>query len=254
MPTTVENPAIVYNSLPDVRDSDQHLSTLGREDALSELLTIIAKHGAESWLGIRLLHKHNCIGESESMIESYAVDSDGLSLITKATSTGDGPMDENVVANSWRFFGGRYLPVEFSARELVENPDEPVDLQSPVFREIASALTRRNAADTLGPALRYSALVEAHRPAASAKLIETTDEDQRANVLRFVDASAALAMPTIETKWTAERRFTDGESVVVVASECACFVFPEGGHSGTHTSVGGGQPDDDDDDDDDDDA
>ncbi|MHC3822430.1 hypothetical protein [Pseudomonas sp. G3-19] len=190
----------IYNMLPDVFDADRMLHEPGRKKSVDQLLDIVRKHKVESFVGLRLLHKHNLIAEHELMVEGTLSDEIGFALITRARSISE--IGEAILPNSWILTDTGYVPMEFSATHLLNDPTFNPISHNKFFDELASKLRELGLSNILGPALASSSFVESHRPSDSSMMIELSVFDDRANVLRFVTDQVSEG-DFIETYWLA---------------------------------------------------
>ncbi len=225
-----------YNSLLCVAEADRALNALGGENIVSQILSVFVSAGLEREFGIRLLHKHNDIVSGEVMLERSVVDDAGFALVTRpALSTETGQM----LCNSWQLTETGFTPCEYSSTDIVFNPKLDLAETAPVFSLLATALRDFGVESILGPCRNYSECVDAHRPSVESKLLETTDEENRANVVRFVTPDDVGLVQSVKTKWHAEQ--VEGEvGKLMWAAGCklVCSIIPETGkHQGTKTHV-----------------
>lgn len=194
-----------YNGLPEVFQANRDLVGYGRDGAVNPLLSIIRRYDMEKHVGVRLLHKHNEIFDDELMVEDAVTDSHGFSLVTQARLISD--LDDDVVPNSWILTDAGFVPLEFSRKHLLRDPNFGPGKYPEMFRDIANKLRELGLSNTLGVAVTPSEFVERQHPASSSRMLETTALDDRANVLRFVDVDDDL-LGQIETFWTTSSEST----------------------------------------------
>jgi len=222
-----------YNTLLPIAAANRALTQLGEEEVVGRLLTIIARAGLEDQIGIRLLHKHNDIGDNEVMYETGGVDVEGFALTTMAVPCGDA---KRMIPNSWQLVGNAYMPVEFSHPELVADPTFSMSEHAEVFAEIARALRETEAKHLVGPCLHYGRYVKRYDPYEKSALLEKTDSEHRANVVRFVEWDDVSLANSAKTKWRAVQVLdAAGGMVWTTACNCFCSRFPNGKHQGTKT-------------------
>ncbi|WP_158915563.1 hypothetical protein [Caulobacter sp. S45] len=225
-------PAESYNELLPIAAASREYKRIQGDRVVDRLLSIIAAMGLEEQLGIRLLHKHNDTDCDELMVETAEIDDEGFCLSTRRLKCGE---VADAVPNSWREVAGRFVPVEYSQRSLV-NEDIPPDALQAALARIGAALRSTGTSNLLGPCLNYSASVSACAPTSSAALLEKTDFENVANVVRFVDRNSAEFTNSAKTKWHASYMIDgDGKKHWLTACNCFCSVFPSGGHEGTKT-------------------
>jgi hypothetical protein len=194
--------ATYYNRLSTVNVADQDLKRHERDAALEALCSVITSHGLEQYLGIRLLHKHNDIEDGEIMVEDAEFDElAGFTLITQPKPLAT--QDHSWVANSWRFVNQCYVPSEFSHSRLLEGPTVSPTTEKKCFDQLAVALCDLRLEAILGPSLNVGSAVESQRPAGQTILSEITDEENRRNIVRFVNLSEVDESRVIETSWFA---------------------------------------------------
>lgn len=197
-----------YNKLHEVFAADFYLNRNNKTIAIDRLLEIVREHGLESSVGIRLLHKHNDINLGEVMAEHYRIDQDGFALITRVVPISK--ISNNYVPNSWTLSDDKFIPLEFSQEQLVNDPAiNPINNKE-FFLDLAKTIRHLGLGDVLGPSLLGSALIEENRPNNSSMLIESTAQDDRANVLRFIEISNDIAGSSVETHWCVSGIEKDG--------------------------------------------
>jgi hypothetical protein len=221
-----------YNSLLDVADAHRKLESLGGDDALAPLLSVIFEAGLEAFIGIRLLHKHNDISADEIMHERMVVDDEGFSLVTAAMPRAD---VVDVACNSWQLSDTGYIPVEYSDSNLLCAGFD-VKKYASVLGDLARLIRSGGVADILGPCLNYSEAVGLHAPSADSAFLEKTDAVVRSNVVRYVLRDDVAFTNSAKTKWQAQRVVdASGKVTWMTACNCFCSVLPSGGHQGTTT-------------------
>lgn len=220
-----------YNHLLRIAEASRALSRLGGEETVGKILTVIKDEGLEEIIGIRLLHRHNEISEDEVMFESPIVDEEGFALVTAAT-----PLSQvvSMTANCWQSTTSGYIPGEYSDPVLLADAAFVVADHKLIFDRLSEALCDHRVESVLGPCLNYSAEVISRKPEMNAAFLEKTDEDNRANVVRYISIADPSFINSAKTKWLAKRQITDdGVWTWATACTCYCAVFPGGGHQGT---------------------
>ena len=224
-----------YNALLDVSDASHALDERGGDATVRQVLGIIMEAGLEKYLGVRLLHKHNDIRSGEMMLETSIDDNHGFALVTA-------PRDLSAVCastcNSWQLTSDGFVPSEFSSPHLINSDGFDAHDNARVFCRLETAIKDLRVESVLGPCLTYSEYVKSHRPQADAKLLETTGPDDRSNIVRYAMSDDPAFLNSIKTKWVLEQ-ILDGDGKMIWATGCVqtCYVFPEGGHSGTQTHI-----------------
>ena len=188
-----------YNHLPDVFEADRDLTAFGRDIAVDALLQVIRTHSLDSSVGLRLLHKHNLIGEGELMVEDAVVDDNGFALITRASSASE--ECSGIVPNSWVLTDAGFIPMEYSNDTLIQDSTICPKTRPEFFAELATVLRKLGLSGLIGAALLSSDIVEANRPDGATVMLELSALDDRANVLRFVSIEDVPLNSTIETFW-----------------------------------------------------
>jgi hypothetical protein len=220
-----------YNGLLGIVEANRALGTIGGEETVGKILSVIADAGLEDIIGIRLLHRHNNISDNEMMFESDVVDDDGFALVTSAVGTSQ---IEAPSSNSWQFSGSGYLPTEFSDPRLLVDPDFSVRNHQCTFNRLSEALCDYRAEVVLGPCVNYSEFVSSFSPGVNSAFLEKTDSDNRLNVVRYISVTDPAFTNSAKTKWLAKRIIDDqGMRKWTTACNCYCAVFPAGGHQGT---------------------
>jgi hypothetical protein len=234
MPTEATLIATHYNFLPTVLDADQELNSNDRDRALRTLSSVIARHGLERYLGIRLLHKHNDIADGEIMVEDIEIDSAGeFTLVTEPKDyAGRG---DKWQPNSWKLVGDDFIPIEFSCKDLLADTETSSPAQSQCFSELATSLRALQLEHLLGPTVNVGSAVEIHRPNGDAILSEVTDEEHRRNIVKFVDLNNVDQSKVIETAWFADTQTDSLKLAQSCRTVCRkiCPSLPGGGHKGT---------------------
>jgi hypothetical protein len=220
-----------YNGLLGIVEANRALRTIGGEETVGKILSVIADAGLEDVVGIRLLHRHNNISGDEMMFESDVIDPEGFALITSAVRTSQ---IEESSSNSWQFTASGYLPTEFSDPNLLADPDFSVKDHQRTFNYLSEALCDYRAETVLGPCVNYSEFVTSFSPGANSAFLEKTDSDHRLNVVRYISITDSAFINSAKTKWLAKRIIDDqGIRKWTTACSCYCAVFPAGGHQGT---------------------
>jgi len=214
----------------DVAPANTKLAELGGENAVGQLLEIIAESGLEKEVGIRLLHKHNEISIDEFMLEVATFDVEGFALCT-APQPLSGVVSK--VPNSWRLSGSGATPIEYSDPKLV-NAAFNVSDHAGMFDRLSKRIADLGVTDLLGPCLVYSDDVYRHSVVDAPAFLEKTDEKNRANVVRIVAKDDAQFTNSAKTKWTANKIVDEAGNVSwMTACNCFCAISEEGGHQGT---------------------
>jgi hypothetical protein len=220
-----------YNALLPIALASRALAARGGDAVVGELLNVISEAGFGGSVGIRLLHNHNEIEDGEIMLEQAVIDQDGYALVTSAERS---ELHRDCMSNSWQWNGEKFVPVEYSVRDLVSDVD-PDRLQS-LFAALADKIEELQVQDLLGPCANYSDQVKLHSIGADSAFLEMTFEEERRNVIRYVSRNDVAFTNSAKTKWHAERVMDDsGNLVWMTACNCYCYVYPEGGHSGSTT-------------------
>ena len=235
-----------YNSLCDVETANRRLLAKGRAEALGRLGEAILRHGLESELGIRLLHKHVTITPAEVMLEREEIDALGRHCLTSAPA---GAESSSAHPNTWRLQrdGG------FGAVELTHDHTSPAASSLPLdfLSEFAAGLKACEAEDLLALWLAPSAFYR-HRAHEDEILVEISSEQRRATVVRFADPGEYPRTTLIETSWRVAR--TDFEPTNNCSFYCAgncipmtaCVTGPNGHdrvshHDKRHVKLHGGR-------------
>lgn len=233
MHQSLESRHVTYNALLGIAQAGRDLKKLGGREVVDEVLEALAKSRLRDVLAIRLLHKHNDISAREVMFESPLIDDEGFALVTQAV---DIQSVDQYCSNSWQLIDDQYVPIEYSMRGLMADPGFSISAHLDDLRDLTATLKSLGVQHLLGPCLNYGNSVLVHRPVADAAFLEKTNEEYRANVLRYVLRDDVSFLNSTETKWAAVRRIdTTGKPGWTAACTCFCSVFPEGGHIGTKT-------------------
>ncbi|WP_041388681.1 hypothetical protein [Polaromonas sp. JS666] len=189
-----------YNKLPTVFDADLALRQRDRDSVIEELLIVIEDHGLQNSVGLRLLHRHNEIAESEVMLEEARFDEHGLALVTLASPVA--AVDSTVAANSWMLDGDEFIAVEYSRASLLQSPGVSPKTQPLFFSALQRKLREFDVETWVGPALIESDFVSSHSQGREL-LLEQSAFDDRANVLRYVSIDEIAPSGVVETFWVA---------------------------------------------------
>lgn len=187
-----------YNRLATVFDADMALQCADRDTIIESLLDLIVDFDLHESVGLRLLHRHNDIGESEVMLEEARVDGQGLALITVACPAAT--IDSTVAVNSWLLGEDDFVPMEYSRATLLESPEVCPASYPEFFAALAKRLRELKVEKWVGPALIESKSVSEHACGRNV-LLEQSAIDDRANVLRYVSSHEVEAISTVETFW-----------------------------------------------------
>lgn len=229
-----------YNTLPDVIAADRTLTASGREASLDRLCTVILRYGLEERYGIRLIHSHHPVHSGELMIEEEEASDDGFggaALTTRAVNVAK--CGTSAAAHSWKFEDGEWLPLEFSNDTRVST-DDAIERQSAFANEFGRELEATGLSSVLGLCTIQRRFFEDHAERAreaGLSLLETTDAERRANVLRFADVSSYRAKDLIQTIWLAMGDDTTTSSCLPLCGiKCAIFAQCGEDNSGGHRS------------------
>lgn len=218
--------AAAYNALYSVEDADRMLCERDKSRIIHDLLSIISSNGLSSSIGLRLLHKHNDISEDEAMFESLEHIDGDLCLITKPVAGNINLADVRV--NSWRVeTDGTLQPLEFSDGGILASFDINSERCHRTFQELAERILKYGINDFIGICVDYK--VESDDVNLIA--LETIDEKNRSNIVKFINIDAIDIHSSLETKWFTSK----GEDPAIKVAKCKsfCSVKPEGGHLGT---------------------
>ncbi len=232
-----------YNQLPDVLDADKKLTALDRMKVLDTLCKTILKYDLEEVVGIRLLHNHNTIDQNEVMLEQEEINESGeYCLSTIATQKMNASLSAR--ANSWKLGRGSCTPLEFSLDETVIERSGTAISNNEFLNEFYENLIELDAADILGPCIIHRNFFKQRMPgdASVLMLLESTDEERRANVLKFRDPGQYRPDQLIDTAWAAARpghEIENDYTYVCVAGKCTptcivvihCEKTPAGRHN-----------------------
>jgi hypothetical protein len=227
----------VYNLLPDVETADADLTQLGRASLLERLGDVIRAHDLCSKFGIRLLHRHNSISDTEVMVEreehSAALGHCLTTMAADAPQVSDAPLP-----NSWKLHDGAYVPLEWSADAEVTSVVDPVGRHGEFFSDFAAVLSEHECAGILGPCVIARDFARRHRPSPSSIFIETCEDARRANVVRFDDPERYASQKLIQTTWVVSSRSAETDcNPDCIPSGCnpvsACVVGSNGHQSET---------------------
>ncbi len=135
-----------YNSLPSVEESDALLKMSPRFDAfLNDAKETVTRYELESFIGLRLIHRHFLLGDSQVMAEGYELVSQAPSLVTYAHNIEDA-IEVGATPSSWifssnpeevRLFESSTDYAIKSARSLLEKSPDFMDEMGKVLREHA---------------------------------------------------------------------------------------------------------------------
>lgn len=219
-----------YNNLPELDEADFALEESKKSDIINELINIIVRNGLESTVGVRLLHKHNILYEGELMIEDCFV-GDEFTLVTKAENSQK--LNKDYVPNSWALRGGEYVPIEFSARNLLTDIEINPDTHPKFFRELAEVLQSHGVDGVLGPSVLGSDFIESHRPKGHSILAEVSNYDERSNILMFARPEANVVGKAVQTHWCVSPDSSSGVVTMVCTRICPSIGNPPK-HQGTY--------------------
>ncbi|MCQ8780722.1 hypothetical protein [Mangrovibrevibacter kandeliae] len=189
-----------YNALPDVMDANAHVTRLGRYDAIDRLIAIIVKHQLGDLVGLRLLHSHCPIEPGEAMVEDEELAEDAVVQLTTRPLT-DGAI--TAAPNSWALTPDGWHPVEFSADEGVRRVGDRLKGETAFLGEMAAALVEMEATQTIGLCAFERRYFRFADPQSPTILVERTDVERRANVLRYAIEDHFEPGSLIETVWAA---------------------------------------------------
>lgn len=220
-----------YNSLLEVEAASNELHERDKFSILMSLLSILKKHDLEETIGLRLLHKHSDLKDFEIMVERQSIFEDKFALITQPLLPEYG---ENCVPNSWQLIESKFVPCEYSERELIRSAKDDLT-KSDVFEELSERLIDLGVEHLLGPCLNYSKDISANYFEDKTVLLEITDFENRLNILQVINENQLQPQFTLETKWFYNTdTFQNSQYVASAKCTTVCSVFPNGtGHQGT---------------------
>ncbi len=225
-----------YNNLPDVEWADEKLNSLNKTEILATLGDIIVRHKLEFLIGIRLLHNHNLIDDSELMIEKEELIDDSYCLTTIASKKENSTY--NVASNSWKLCNGNFEPLEFSKDLMVIAESDVMISKNHFFKEFGNNLIELGVDNILGPCIIRRHFFGDRKTSDSALLVETSDELRRANILRFDNASNYDTNSLIQTTWLAvDMTEADEANCTAYCARAACVPHTvcvrdgQGGHT-----------------------
>jgi hypothetical protein len=238
----------IYNGLPDVLVADAKLKAMGKAVTLTPLCEAILKHGLEDRIGIRLLHNHNKIAQDEMMVEQEELNRDGTYCLT-TVAVDKASYATKSYANSWLLRKDGPLPLEYSLDPLVVAQSDELISKDRFIGEIQQNLEQLDASDLLGLCVLNRRFYEERRPSGGkeVQLVETTDGERRANVLKFYCDGRFNLDELIETVWMASREEGGLETLLTCTSKpfCSptwvihCNTGNDGKHDGTSTTTPG---------------
>ncbi len=207
-----------YNRLHGIFQSNEEFITLDQDAVLNELANVVLKHQLEDKFGIRLLHKHNEIAEDELMLEQTERGQRGATLTTiarfRASVLGE------CYPNSWKLEGKTFVPLEFSLDPRVGQVGEAAKVGA-FFQEFGECLRSLGVSKLLGPCVVDREFFDSEKTSPEAILVETTDEERRANVLMFAEPSEYPPSRLVPATWTVERPTGSPNSMTGCKTTCA---------------------------------
>lgn len=194
-----------YNSLQDVLIADEELTQIGRDDVLDPLLEIISKHKLQDVVGLRLLHNHNQISTDEIMLELEEINSNENCLTTKAIKISE--VKEGYYPNSWAL-DSTLIPLEYSADSSVKYNSHLILNNEGFIEEFKIELDKLGVRHLIGLYILNREFFIKGIPGESAdyNLVESTDADRRANILKFKKSCEIDRANYIDTVWAAQSK------------------------------------------------
>ena len=216
-----------WSQLPDV---NKVLELGNGEKWFSELRDVLKKYGALDRFGITLLHKHFEIADDEIILETTDVKKRTLFMRPVKAADYLNQNDSSIISTSLRLVEGdddvAVQTTMWSQKHNVDNRTTISDNDAKCFYELRKVLKEHDALDRYGIALL-------HRPFEVANdeiLFETTDIEERTQIIRPVKTVDLNGMSMLTTSW----KLVEGD--VIATLRCVCGrdgSGHNGGHSGT---------------------
>lgn len=228
----------IYNSLHQVEKANDVLMASDVNGVLQSLREVILDNKIEEYFGIRLMHRHNSIDDNELMIEFEEVDERGNNCLS-TIATSESQIKLPYHANSWVYSHGKLMPMEFSLDKSVEEANNILAGKPRFFSDFNEVTVKNGLGHVIGPCVvRRDFFQKYFNP--SMILVETTQDERRANILRFSDRNLYPPSCLIPTSWIALRgdEYEISSSVAQTACQTqncvthtACVRDSSGGHS-----------------------
>lgn len=212
----------IYNNLLDVGEADRALwAREDRETFFGEVGALIHRHGLESSVGLCLLHNHNDVREDHLMVETYEEDTYATpALVMRHMARREAPSSVPV---AFKVEGKKLVALEHSAVPLAKQSFAALENADSAFVEAFCDLVEgRGFANLVGlSVLRLDTIAAS----PDVELLERTDVDRVANVMRIDDGGGARGEGnSIETSWQFQQ-LAAGE----VAAKCKAKCVDTGG-------------------------
>jgi len=141
--------------------------------------------------------------------------------------------------NSWQLQGDSFVPLEMSCDPLVDVQEVSKETLDAFFDGFSSALRQNGVDDIMGPCIIRRDFYGRNNPGQDFLLVETSDEDRRANIVRFAAVDDYDANRLIQTSWKASRMANDSCDPYCAPSACvpvsACVKEANGSHTPVST-------------------
>jgi hypothetical protein len=190
-----------YNCLPSVEQASEKLESLNKQEILMSLSEVIIEHDLQNIMGIRLLHNHNLIQDNELMIENDELDSSGNNCLVTFAQDMIGLKKSS--PNSWKLEAGDYHPLEYSSDEFVVSTQNLINEKKIFFDDFKIRLEQLQVDDILGPCIVGRNFYQKYQPAMPFILAETSNEERRANIVKFESKDKYDESALISTTWLA---------------------------------------------------
>lgn len=184
----------------DIDAAFARFSSREQESILADLGQVVIRHGLDDVVGIRLLHKHHDILESEWMLETEEVDNRGIRCLT--TTARRMEVGQRGSANTWMLVGEEAVALEFSKDQQVLGIEKSSRITEEFLSDFGNALDRYGVRDLLGPCIVSREYYDEAKPGDDFILVETTDDARRANVVSFEPDGIIPSERLIPAAWT----------------------------------------------------
>ncbi len=190
-----------YNSLPAVEESDATLQKSSQfNHFLKEAEEIVTRFEFESFMGLRLIHRHFDLGKNQLMTEEYKVVDHLPSLVTSARYV-ESAKEINTVPSSWIFSSQSNEPVqlfETSTDSAVKTASALLHNSPEFTEEMGNLLREHSLTDLLSVAvLKRESLVAS----PDQVYMEVNYGDTNSSVVQLWNASDSPG-GSIRTSWS----------------------------------------------------
>lgn len=192
--------AFHYNRLPSVKEADEAIkSSSCFQELLEKVANITKRYNCESYVGLRLIHKHFQIEEGQIMVENFQ-EIEGTSSLVTQPQAWEEALNTKALPSSWIFSEtGDVHTFETSTDPAVKNGVEFIENNPEMMDEINKELQTHKLNKLLAVALLKRDSLKTND---DQMYLEKEYLDQNKTILQVGNRNDSQAMQAINTSWS----------------------------------------------------